>query len=170
MSKTDERERIEKRLKKLIGKYFFYMSRMGDSIGLWIGQKCRSHDLKEMREHREYALHIQCAWRLINTKNFEVILGSYDMFLESSLYKENYDAMKWDDMGTKLYDEKHKFFFENRTEDVYIKDIKLSKNKEIEIIFSNDTKLETFAWYSHKGELWRLFETQKNTRHLVVEN
>lgn len=106
-------------------------------------------------EKGEFSLHLQCPWKITDTTDYTIKLASGDIYEPNSGIKCN-DNFDWEIQGNNLFDEKVEALFkgENPT---YVKSVNVSKNGDMQILFSNMFMLECFVDISTKQECWRFF-------------
>ena len=68
----------------LIGKKIYRVGRAAAMCWIHIGKPIKMMTRGEMRVVGEYALHIDCPWRLLTKDSSEIVLGSADIFCPSS--------------------------------------------------------------------------------------
>ena len=116
--------------------------------------------------NREYALHIQCPWRICDEKQY-ILLASDDIYQPNSSMERSED-FDWDSFGNSLFDEKIHLLFPEE-ERIFVKQISFSRRNDFKIVFSNNLILEAFIDTSLKdSECWRFFERGNKDKHLVV--
>lgn len=151
----------------LIGEPLSGIGRAANMLWMGFGKDVKTTNLKgQERTVSEYALHIQCAWRIIYRKR--IFTGNGDFY---QLTVEN-DTGDWDTKGGNLFDlkaveinsllEKKSFTVEK----IIVRDI-----GDLKIYFSNGLRLEVFPNDSLHEEYWRFFSKKPelaDRRHLVV--
>ena len=155
---------VDEILQKIINEKVGALGRAGAMLWLNFGEVIDAVNYKgQSVKKSEYAIHIQCSWRIKN-KQSRNIIAFYDMFEPNSSteWSEDFD---WDVQGNNLYDEKAKKW--STEHDRYIVDYKISPNLDLIIMFSDGNILEAFIDTSSKKECWRLFERKKDN-HVVA--
>ena len=158
-------KQIDKFIRQIKGKK---MSLIGRTSGLvWIG----FGDLKEqldstgkVREISSFMLHIQCLWRLIQKQ--KIIVASGDLFLPNN-QNFNEGEFIWESIGANLFDVKSKELTEKDFAELYVNDVKLNDIGDLNIILSNDYKLQLFIDTSTSEECWRLFKPYTCEFHII---
>jgi hypothetical protein len=115
----------------------------------------------------EFALHLQCPWRLTNEN--EIIVGSGDLYQQAdeiAEYDENYNYYE---LNANLRDVKlDKLINENK---LSVISINADKFGGLEICFDNNIKLNVFPDLASKAdnEYWRLIDF-KNEKSKYIES
>ena len=155
---------VDEIFQKIINKKVNLLGRAAAMLWLGFGEIIDTVDYKgQPVKKSEYAIHIQCSWRIKNKQNRNII-AFYDMFEPNSSieWSEDFD---WDIQGNNLYDVKAKKW--STEHDRYVVDYEISPNLDLLIIFSDGNILEAFIDTSSKKECWRLFEYTKDG-HVVA--
>jgi len=157
---------IEK-LKELIGLPFRYAGRACDLIWFGFGDLIKKEEKRHggFREVAEYALHVQCAWRLTELK--KIIVGSADKYIPSSEI-EDYDNFDWDIQGANRCDEQLKSMFARLTTELIVENVTADRFGGIKIFLSENVLLEIITDSSTDNEAWRFFRSGVDTEHLVM--
>lgn len=120
----------------------------------------------EERTVSEYALHVQCAWRMIYRKR--IFTGNGDFY---ELTEAN-DTGDWDTKGGNLFDLKAvELNLLLLRRNFAVQKIILRDTGDLKIILSSGLRLEVFANDSLYQEYWRFFSKKPelaDQRHLVV--
>lgn len=115
----------------------------------------------------KYALHIQCPWRIVNSK--KILIASDDLFEQPGDLTEYDPDFEWDMPNGNDRDQKLKLFFEKNTPKV--KKTELSQFGDLIIIFENEMELILFPSLSKQSEyseFWRIFESNnEDSKHFV---
>ena len=128
------------------------IGKAADMMWLAMGNDYEWYDeLKKMYKKRsEYALHLQCPWRI--TRNSDIIVASFDFYVE-------YDDKTLFDLKIP---ELNKYFAEN---EVIVTGVETDVFGDLRVITNTDIILEVFANSSYKREFWRLLTPGE---HIVV--
>ena len=121
----------------------------------------------ETREVGEYALHVQCAWRV--TTQDRVIVGNRDLYYPAD-YRQGEEVSPSFDYE-KDYNRRDKLLtslFENGTREFVVREVQVGTAGSIHILLSEGVALELFPNDSLSDEHWRLFQPGKEDRHFVV--
>lgn len=154
-------------LKKIIGLPLKYAGRACDVIWFGFGNLIKKEDERcgGFRVVAEYALHVQCAFRLTDSER--IIVGSADKYIPSSEI-EDYNDIDWDVQGANRCDEQLKEMFSKITTEIVVKNITADRFGGIKIFLSEDILLEIMPDNSTEDEAWRFFSYGMNTEHLVI--
>lgn len=118
-------------------------------------------------ETAEYALHIQCAWR-ITLKN-KIAVASRDFYSPSSEWDGDMDDFDWDIQGNNRFDERINAFIKDN-ERLMVQKIESDEFGGLKIYLSDGYKLEVFPDSSEddeQSEHWRFFKRKDNSPHFV---
>jgi hypothetical protein len=167
------REQIEERLSVLVGIPLRYMGRAATMLWVGFGDYVVVSDLNgEKREVAEYALHLQCPWRLIEPRG--IITGATDLFHASEEpYRELEDG-EWDKkVGDHLYvtlcDARIEAFFAEHGDDTLIvESVTADDVGSLRIALKDGYAIEVFPDDSLPGEHWRFFGSGDFAPHLVI--
>ena len=113
----------------------------------------------------EYVLDFQCPWR-IEDEQAHVKLASSDMYVPPSGVEWS-DTFDWEPQGNNLFDEKIKNVFTQNT-NIYVNDIYLSRNGDLELFFSNKLVFRCFVNSSIDEECWRFFSRTSKDIELII--
>jgi len=116
----------------------------------------------------EYALHVQCAWRIVGIEG--IIVASRDRYYPAGVdpYKdlENFD---WDKAGNNRRDERiNKFLNDRKDSPLVVLAIEADDLGSIHIRFKGGYALDIFPDDSLRGEFWRFFKRSSTDKHFVV--
>ncbi|KZE64271.1 hypothetical protein AWM68_14370 [Fictibacillus phosphorivorans] len=159
---------IKAELDKLNGLKLQYAGRSSDLLWLGFGEIVQISRRGRTEETAEYALHIQCSWKI--TLNNKIVVASRDIYAPSSEWNNLNDDFDWDIQGTNKFDERiksiNKFSGQLMVDRIEADDI-----GGIEVFLSGDYKLEVFPDSSGDTvdcEHWRFFNRKENSPHFVV--
>lgn len=148
----------------------FAVSRAADMGCFAFGEgriRRRNHKGEE-RACSEYAVHLQCPFRLVSQKG-EILFTAYDMYLSHT--GERLEDMSRDTPGGNLFDKTAKSWFDANPH-LYVTDVRITSLGDLKIVFSNGDSLETLVNQeldiSADHECWRFFERDSEHEHLVV--
>jgi hypothetical protein len=158
---------VEEQLSALYHKPLFLSGRTIDLQWFQFGQinqiKTPSGRWKEVGE---YALHIQCCWRIVGLEG--VIVGSEDRYYPSSSAKEIPDDFDWDKPGNNRCDANMSSFI-NQYCPLNVKSIVVDDIGGFSLLFERSFRLEVFPVSSLENEHWRLFKPgEKTSPHFVL--
>jgi hypothetical protein len=159
---------IERALAPLVGAPWVVSRRAADMQVFQFGRVMTVHDRRGAeREVGEYALHVQCAWRILGPKG--IFVGSRDVYTPASSYKGNLDQHEWDRPGANRRDELvAELLQEHAISPLVVERIRGSGVGDLRIVFSDGYRLEVFPDSSNDAEQWRFFPTSGGREHLVA--
>jgi len=156
--KQDDLKKVNNHLKGIIGSQGLIFGRAAGIA--WVIFK--SGDL-------EYALHLQCCFRIRD--DTEIIVTNLEMFhpSESALSEQSYDpsTFHWDTQGANRYDEWVKSLSPDLTRALTVVDARANSCGDLTILFEQNIILEAFV-DCVTDECWRLFEASPDSKHLVM--
>ncbi len=150
----------------LIGKKIYRVGRAAAMCWIHIGKPIKMMTRGEMRVVGEYALHIDCPWRLLTKDSSEIVLGSADIFCPSSSNEQDQNFV-WDVQGNNLFDEKAERIFSKLSE-IIIQSAEMSPINDLTLTLSNGLLLQCYVNQSSDEECWRLFKPNQNAGDLIV--
>ena len=153
-------------LQELIGKTMWTCRRAADMSTFQFGQRFQTKDfVGRPSDVGEYALHIQCAWRIV--RDGAVVVGSSDLYYPADYSTEDvvpptfnwdHDPNRRDRLLTSLF-EGHGF---------ELRKVTLGTAGFCRMEFDGDLQLEIFPTNSVGEEQWRLFATLDVSREPLV--
>ncbi|MBZ5671658.1 MAG: hypothetical protein LAO04_18265 [Acidobacteriia bacterium] len=153
----------------LLGKPLWTCRRAGDMATFQFGERKKALDFyARPSEVGEYALHVQCAWRI--TCGDELVVGSRDLYYPADYHDTREDLppeFDWDrdpNRRDKLLDS----LFGNGTREFVVQRIEAGAAGSLHIALSDGYSLDVFPYDSLGGEHWRLFIPGKDEPHFVV--
>jgi len=91
----------------------------------------------------QYALHIQCGWRMI--QNNKIIIASGDMYVPGSKYIGDIDDFDWDVVGANKFDEITAELFANKNNNtIYVSGLEADEFGGVKLVFTENYILEIF--------------------------
>ncbi len=150
---------------ELVGKSVCKIGRAAAMCWIHFGWPMEIELLGRKRILGEFALDLDCPWRIRNSSG-GIELGSADMFVPTSRHVLDED-FNWDVQGNNLFDEKAKLLFPEGSQ-ITVTAVGLSGNCDLTITFSNGLCLESFVNASSQEECWRLFMPCLEHGDLVV--
>lgn len=158
--------RIQEVTAPLLGRSLWTCTRAADMAAFQFGAKRQTTDfLSKPLEVGEYALHVQCAWRI--TTNEQVLVGNADLYYPPDLTIENTPPEYDWDRGPNRRDELLARFFKHGTLDFVVKRIDVGNAGALFIVMNDGLSLELFPNDSLTNEHWRLFKPRSNEPHFV---
>ena len=116
------------------------------------------------KEVGEYALHVQCAWRIVCGD--DIIVGSRDLYYPADESAEPSDDFDWDHERTRR-DRRIEALFANARSFVGRR-VDVGNAGALRIDLGDGYVLEVFPQDSLAGEHWRLFRPYRDEPHVVV--
>ena len=161
------REEIQKALGVLSGKPLWSSGRAADLAWFQFGDRRTVKGFRgDAKEVGEYALHVQCAWRIRHGE--QVVVGSRDLYVppeESDDRPENFD---WDVQGANRRDKRIADLFQNETRRFSVKQILVGEAGSFTIVLDDEYALDVFPDDSLSDEHWRIFEPSSEVPHFVL--
>jgi len=155
-------------LMELVGRVLWTSRRSADMATFQFGKRIqiRTHDGRS-REVGEYALHVQCDWRVV--KGDSVLVGSRDLYYPAGYVDGDAipDHFSWD-RDPNRRDELLRALFEDGAKGFTVRKVYTGKAGACLIEFDDDISLEIFPNDSSEDEHWRLFATQDSTKEIVI--
>jgi hypothetical protein len=158
---------IERAASVLTGRSLWTFRRTADLAVFQFGEKRQVKTFHgETVEVGEYALHIQCAWRL--SQGDRVITGNGDLYdpvvIQSGKSDPNFD---WKKQPTRV-DELMQSLFENGTRQFIVQRVEVGVAASLCIHLEREFILQIFPNYSGSDEYWRFLKPGKDEPHFVV--
>jgi len=164
------RDEIISELNKLIGLKFQYGGRASNLFWLGFGEMITVKRLRETNELAEYALHIQCSWRI--TKSNKILVASRDLYSPNSEWDEENEDFDWDVQGNNRFDERIKSLMEDVKETLDVRKIESDEVGGLKVFFTENYVLEIFPDISDEdeySEFWRFINFRDKSPHFVVK-
>jgi hypothetical protein len=119
------------------------------------------------KEVGEFALHVQCAWRI--TRNDRVAVGSSDLnypadYSEDKAVPSDFDWERNPNRRDKLLG----LLFENGLREFVVQGVDVGAAGSLHIVLSENLALDIFPNDSLSEEHWRLFTPGTDVEHFVV--
>lgn len=115
--------------------------------------------------HGDYALHIQCSWRIVGPAG--IVVGRRDLYVVAG---PDPDAeppdWTWDKPGANRRDERIEAWLRDRT--YTVESVAADTLGGCTLALSQDHSLTVFPDDSLVGEYWRLLRPETNDEHFVV--
>ncbi len=163
------KDEIERTLRVLVGLPFWDMGRAATLQWFCFGEArtVRSPLNGTVKTVGEYALHLECAWRL--TGPGEIIVASRDRYYPSGDPDVELPEFEWDVPGANRCDHHSRAFIEkHRANPLVVKAIYADRYGSLTVELSGDHQIEAFPDSSLGREYWRFFEPATEKRHFVV--
>ena len=120
-------------------------------------------------EAAEYALHIQCSWRI--AKGYKIVVGSRDFYSPRTGLKSENEHFEWDIQGNNRFDERIESFIKDINEHTIVERVDSDEVGGLKIFLSQGYLLEVFPDTSEDdeySEFSRLFKQKEDSSHFVV--
>jgi hypothetical protein len=161
------KKQIQKALDVLIGKPLWAATRAADLASLQFGQRRTIQDMRgNSREVGEYALHVQCAWRI--RQGNRVVVASRDLYYPPEETEEPPLDFNWDMPGANRRDKRIAELFQNETRQFQVHQVKSADAGSFTLSLENEYSFEVFPDDSMHDEHWRLFKPYTEEPHFVV--
>jgi hypothetical protein len=166
----DQKAIIERVLKPIIGLPIWSIGRGGNLEWFAIGVERKEVPLKKggSKTVSEYALHVQCAWRIVGPKG--IVVASRDRYYPAGddPYKD-LDEFEWDVQGANQCDERvTKLLAERQDQPLVVLSITADVIGSVWFRLSDGYSLEIFPDSSVVREFWRFFQPDTEELHFVV--
>src|ERR1700674_3899295 len=159
---------IERATAPLIGKALWRCYRTLDMALFDFGRRRKRLDSQgNTQEVGEFALHVQCPWRI--TQKEQVVVGSQDLYYPAN-YRDEEDVppeFDWERDLNRL-DKLVRSVFENAMQGFIVQTIEVAAAGSLHIALSEDLSLDVLPCDSLSHEYWRLFEPDQVEPHFVV--
>ncbi len=163
------RAQIERATAALIGKSLWTCRRAADMATFQFGARRKVLDFYgSPTEVGDYALHVQCAWRI--TREDEVVVGSQDLYYPADHEnggKEFPPDFDWD-RDPNRRDKLLRLLFEGGTREFVVQKVEVGGAASLHIALTEKLSLEVFPDDSLSHERWRLFRPGVDEPHFVV--
>jgi len=160
------KEQIQRALEVLKGKPLWSSGRAADLEWFQFGQRRRVTTRGQTKEVGEYALHVQCAWRITHAD--EVVVGYRDLYYPAEATDEVPEDFNWDILGANRRDKKIAALFENETRQFLVRLVDVGEAGSFKIFLESDYALEVFPDDSLPDEYWRIFKPCAEGPHFVL--
>lgn len=158
---------IERAASILVGKLLWKCTRAADLASFQFGARTKVAGLRNVtKEVGEYALHVQCAWRI--AREDQVIVGSRDLYYPADFLEEDEIPAEFDwDRDPNLRDKRLESLFDNGREFTVLS-VEAGAGGSLRIALSGDLFLDILPYDSLLREHWRLFDPRTDHSHFVV--
>jgi hypothetical protein len=160
------REQIQRALDSLIGMPLWSSGRAADLEWFHFGQRRTVATRGGTKEVGEYALHIQCAWRIRHGD--EVIVGGRDLYYPPEESDHSVEDFDWDVQGANRRDRRIAELFQNGTRQFMVREVAVGGAGSFTIIFDDEYALDVVPDDSLSDEHWRIFKPSVEGQHFVV--
>jgi hypothetical protein len=165
------KERIEQQLSVLIGLSLLRAGRAADLAWFEFGrpQKKIMRD-GSAKELGEFALHVQCSWRIRSAH--EIVVASQDLYYPPGDSSEIPDGFDWDVPNGNRRDQRMSSWIQQHASNpLTVTAIRADQVGSVELSFADDYVLDVFpddSLSDTHSERWRFFRLYKDTKHFVV--
>lgn len=143
--------------------------RASNMVWLHFGKTYETTNKLNMKVQKsEYALHVQCPWRIINNNSGEIFVGSNDIYEQSGIANKNKNA-DWETQGNSLFDEKVSELCVTES-DFRVSKVRISRTRDLTITFSNNYQFQCFANSSSDVEYWRFISRNQSRNFVAYES
>ncbi len=158
------KETIEQALTPLVGLPLRTIGRAADLLWLHFGEM---HEVAArgggVRTVGEWAIHVQCAWRLCQQGRIRVACQDYYCSPEGEVLKD------WDVIGKSLFDQQASSLRERfKMSPPKVTSYTVDDVGGFSMALSDDYRLDVFPDGSNHSEHWRLFTPASHKNHFVV--
>ncbi len=166
------KQQIEETLQCLIGHPFWGAGRVANLLTFQFGPRQLRANQGKLREAGTYALHVQCAWHLVQAQH--ILAASGDLAFEPSgehktMSHAGEEPYVWAERETSLLDE-HLFHFFEQCEKtpILVQALHADELGGLTLVLSDNHTLTLFPDDSLGEEYWRFFESGQDLPHFVV--
>jgi len=118
----------------------------------------------------DYALHVQCAWRIRSAT--EIIVASQDRYYPADGVQTDEEQFAWDVSGANRCDQKIRQWLESYADTMpTVRQITADEVGSLCLVFSSESRLEIFPDSTDTDEAaehWRYFQPDTDLPHLVM--
>jgi hypothetical protein len=161
---------IERATAVLIGKKLWRCTRAADLAAFQFGIRRPTKTFRgEPAEVGEFALHVQCGWRIAHGD--KVLVARRDLYYPANYSSANQaipEDFDWDISGANLQDRLVTELFQGGTREFAVRRVEVGCAGALQILLEADVSLEVFPDDSHEQEHWRLFAPSTGGPHFVV--
>jgi hypothetical protein len=157
---------IETALTVLVGKPLWSSGRAVDLEWFEFGARKPATDSHgKPTEVGEYALHVQCAWRI--THDEQVVVGSRDLFYPPQETEDDVPDFDWEQSPNRR-DARVAELFKNETRQFVVQRVEVGDAGAFTLVLNDGYALDVFPHDSLSTEHWRLFQPRVAGPHFVV--
>ena len=165
MNRDSMKYEIELRTGQLSGKRIWGWGRASDLTSFQFGPEREvTGTTGKSKTVGEYALHIQCPWRITAGEN--IVVGHREVYYPVSGDEPESD-FDWGPMGSNRLDQSLDRIFKDERK-LVVQAVEVGVGGYLRLYLSGDLSLEVFPDDSLAHEHWRLFRPYTSERHLVV--
>ena len=160
------KEQIRKALDSLLGMALWSSSRAADLQSFQFGQRRTVTSRGKTKEVGEYALNVQCGWRI--RRGDQVVVGGRDLYYPPKESDGALDDFDWDVQGSNRRDKGIAELFQDETRQFSVREVEVSHAGSFTLIFDDEYALDVFPDDSLSNEHWRIFKPYSEEPHFVV--
>jgi hypothetical protein len=161
------KKQVQKALEVLIGQPLWSSGRAADLEWFQFGQRRTVKNTRgDTKEVGEYALHVQCAWRIRHGD--QVVVGGRDLYYPPEQSDNPTEDFEWDVQGANRRDKRIAELFQNETRQFLVLEVEVGEAGAFTIIFDDAHALDVFPDDSLGDEHWRIFKPSTEEPHFVV--
>jgi hypothetical protein len=161
------RTQVQEALNVLIGQPLWSSGRAADLEWFQFGRRKIVQDSRgDRREVGEYALHVQCAWRI--RQEDHIVVASRDLYDPPEESDDRPDNFNWDVQGGNRRDKRIAELFLGETRQFLVQMVEVGAAGSFTIGLDGDYALDVFPDDSSSGEYWRIFKPYAKEPHFVV--
>ncbi len=152
-------------MRPLVGPPLWALGRAADLAWFEFGnhRTVATHSGKE-KQVGDYALHIQCSWRI--TRGDKIVTGRGDIFCTPEESDEPLPS-DFDWQKGNRFDRIVGVIFDHDSREFTVQSIQAGEAGNLAIMLEDGYKLEVFPHDSESGEHWRFFKPCSEEPHLV---
>jgi len=162
------KEEIKSEVDKLVGLELQYAGRASNLFWIGFGDMIQITKRGKIEKTAEFALHIQCSWRI--TSGNKIVVASRDIYSPHSDWENDIEDFDWDIQGNNRFDERIKFLM-NDGRRLRVEQIEPDKFGGLKVFLTSGYLLEVFPDSSADDEYsehWRFFNRKENSPHFIV--
>lgn len=161
-------EAARRSLERVIGERWRCAGRAGNIVWLGFGPSRTVIDSRgEAREISEYALHVQCPFRVLDGD--QLVTGSSDIY-EPGPGWDGDGEFDWDVQGANWFDVRARKLDAYLAEDlVVVTSVDVTAWGDLTISLSDDFRIEVRRAGSAHREHWRFFQPYRDVDHVVFD-
>lgn len=155
-------------LQPLIGLPMWAGGRTVNLVWLQFGSKRIVEDRTGEKEVGEFALHLQCFWRIYDKKT--ILVASGDRFYPKGDPDDEAEDFDWTLPGANRCDEKLDLLFHSsKLPYLVVRSIRTDRHGGFSLGFHSSIRLDVFPDDTVSNEKWRLFRPYSGEAHFVVD-
>ena len=162
------KQEIKDSLAVLIGQPFVRAYRALDLDMFFFGKRHTIITNKgNPRELGEFALHVQCAWRVIGSKG--IMVASRDRYYPADDSEASPDDFDWNQSGNRCDKLMEAFILKNADDDsLVVKSIEIDSVGGVKFQLAKEFEIDIFPDNSFADEHWRFFRKGSDKDHFVL--